>query len=227
MTDEMTTYGASETFLAPDTGGADSAAAPASSATCKTGGMWHRVSAQANLLLVILFVMGIAGIYLLSLRQQPEAASAEQKLTEREVDTVLSYLATSSGTATTAVKAKETVNAFYYQARQRQIPVDKLKMNPFVFEALAPAVAPPPPPPVKPKPQVVDEAAKEADDAMARARSLVLQSVLRGGDGAVAMISNNVLTEGQTILGWTVAKIEPRSVTLTWKDRTCVLEMPR
>ena len=224
----MTTYGASGTFLAPDTGGADSAAAPASPATYKTGGMWHRVSARTNLLLVIMFVMGIAGIYLLSLRGQPEAASAEQKLTEMEVDTVLSYLATSSRTAATTVKAKETVNAFYCQARQRQIPVDKLKMNPFAFEAPAPAVvAPPTPPPVKPKPQVVDEAAKEADDAMARARSLVLQSVLRGGDGAVAMISNNVLTEGQTILGWTVAKIEPRSVTLTWKDRTCVLEMPR
>ena len=199
MTDEMTTYGASGTFVAPDTGSADSAAAPASPATSKTAGMWHRISAQANLLLIILFVMGIAGVYLLSLRQQPEAASAEQKLTEIEVDTVLSYLAISSGTAATDVKAKETVNAFYYQARQRQIPVDKLKMNPFVFDAPAPAVIAPPPP-VEPKPQVVDEAAKEAGDAMARARSLVLQSVLHGGSGDVAMI---------------------------WKDQTYVLEMPR
>ena len=39
------------------------------------------------------------------------------------------------------------------------------------------------------------------------------------------MISNNLLTEGQVIRGWTIVKIQPESVTLKWKDQTVELKM--
>jgi len=59
---------------------------------------------------------------------------------------------------------------------------------------------------------------------MAEVRKLRLQSVLVGRQTA-AMVSNNLLTTGQTINGWTVSRIEPREVELTWKDQKYVLEL--
>ena len=53
-----------------------------------------------------------------------------------------------------------------------------------------------------------------------------LQSILFG-EQTVAVISNNLLTEGQQIDGWTVTQIRRRSVTLKWKDKTFVLEMQK
>jgi len=49
--------------------------------------------------------------------------------------------------------------------------------------------------------------------------------VLSGSSGRFATISNNLLTEGQTISGWTVSKIIPGEVVLTWRDQTHVLKM--
>ena len=68
----------------------------------------------------------------------------------------------------------------------------------------------------------------EWKEAAAAAKRMQLQSILSSTHGKrkVAMISNNLLTEGQRIDGWTVVQIQPRSVTLKWKDRTFVLRMP-
>jgi len=72
---------------------------------------------------------------------------------------------------------------------------------------------------------VEDEGAKELSEAMVAVRDLRLQSVLIGKSGATAIISNNLLSEGQTIQGWTVSKIQAREVLLVWKDQKFVLKM--
>jgi hypothetical protein len=59
---------------------------------------------------------------------------------------------------------------------------------------------------------------------LAAAKGLKLQSVLSGRT-PTAMISNNVLTVGQTISGWTVAEIHPRYVVLTWETHKFELRM--
>ena len=181
---------------------------------------------KENALLAGLFAAGMIVVYLLGLRGGPAEASASQRAAERQVDSALQQLdrmlpASTSGPS----KAKQVVDTFYYEARQRQIPIEQLSGNPFVFTLPAPRAEPlrttstgTPLPKAQP----------EADgDALECVRRLSLQSVLMGTHGATAMISNNMLTEGQEIQGWTVKTILPREVILTWKDRQYVLSMPK
>ena len=175
----------------------------------------------ANLLLAALFAAGIGGVYLLSLRQGPAEASAQERQTEVQVDTALARLSAGSVAQT---KAKVLVDAFYYQASQRQIPVEDLWGNPFLFT-----------PPQRPEPTTkpADEKPKRpipgenpsGPDPLAEARKLSLQSVLMGTDGRKAMISNNLLGEGQVIRGWTVQTIESRTVVLAREGKTYILKM--
>ena len=57
-------------------------------------------------------------------------------------------------------------------------------------------------------------------------KTLQLQSVMRGRNGGTAIISDNLLTVGQEIEGFTVEKIQAKSVILIWRDKKFVLEMP-
>jgi hypothetical protein len=71
----------------------------------------------------------------------------------------------------------------------------------------------------KPKPKGPDP----RERAMKAVQTLALDSILRGGDSAVAMISSNVVTVGQTIKGWTVTRITSTEVELAWQDQKYVL----
>lgn len=180
-----------------------------------------------NLLLAAMFLGGLAGLMLLHMRSGPQQAQAQLSREEMQVEAVIGKIGkTFSGSSDRS--AKEIVDSFYFEARERQIPLEKLRGNPFVFTLPATAA------PVETAP-VVEAATRPAGenpevraqtDAMAAAHGLQLQTVLSGAHGATAMISNNLLGEGQTIAGWTISKISSREVVLTWKDQTYVLKMP-
>jgi len=178
-----------------------------------------------NLLLAGLFAAGIGCVYLLSLRKGPAEAGAEQRASEIQVETVLASLGEGPSGDIPAPKSKAgaLVEAFYLQTRQRQIPIEKLWGNPFVYKS--PVVFDP----VKPKaakPAPPGKAKTKPGSPLAEARKLLLQSVLTGSQGRTAMISNNLLSEGQTIRGWTVSRIQSNQVILTLRDQKYVLEMP-
>jgi len=175
----------------------------------------------ANLLLAGLFAAGIGGVYLLSLRQGPAEASAQERAAEIQVETALARI--SSGVVA-ETKAKVLVDAFYYQASQRQIPVEELWGNPFLYtppRRPEPTTKPEDKTPKRPKPGE----RPSGPDPLAEARKLSLQSVLMGTDGRKAMISNNLLGEGQVIRGWTVQTIESRKVVLAREGKTYILKM--
>jgi hypothetical protein len=185
-----------------------------------------RAFKQGNMPLVVLFAAGIVCVYLLSLRQGPARASAQQQADEMRVESALVQLRVrADGTKTPAGSAAAMVETFYYETRQRQIPPDQLVGNPFEFKL---------PRNESPKPVATPPTGSEEPlgdvtrfgDALAAVKQLRLQSVLSGPYGATAMISNNLLTEGQVICGWTVSKIQPQSVILMWKDQTYELKMP-
>ena len=178
-----------------------------------------------GMVMVGVFRAGIAGLYLLSRGNRPAEASAEQRLVEARVDSALLELDQAGGPDRAGPGKKlSVVERFYHDSRSRQIPLGDLRSNPFVFK----------PPPgkrkaavalggTKPKKPAVSPQWRQASEA---ARRMRLQSILFGQQ-TVAVISNNLLTEGQQIDGWTVTRIRPRSVTLKWKDRTFVLEMQK
>jgi hypothetical protein len=191
----------------------------------KQAGSTLRAFKQGNLPLVVLFAAGLACVYILSLRHGPAKASAQQQADEIRVESALAQLRGLSGESKTKPRtAAALVNTFHYETKQRQIPMDQMKGNPFECKFM------------RAEPVQLGAAAAESDkspadtaryeEAMAAVKQLRLQSILVGSQGATAMISGNLLTEGQVIRGWTVSKIQPRSVTLTWKDETYELKMP-
>lgn len=199
---------------------------PAAGPTESTGGLEAIASRlRGNWILVGLFAAGLASLYLMSLWKGPAAASAEQIQVQSNVEEALSKLIaaplnTPGGKGTSAI-----VQTFYYDARQRQIPPDKLRNNPFVFRAAEVRPAPAPVPKVEtPATKPVSDAT-ELTEATNAVKTLTLQSVVMGTRRRAAIISNNLLTEGQTIQGWTVTEIQPKEVTLTWKDQKHVLRM--
>ena len=178
-----------------------------------------------DLLLIGLFASGLICLYLLSLRNGPQTASAEEQNVKARVEAALSQL----GTVSDKTQADETsaiVDTFYYEAAQRQIPVERLSGNPFVYMPAVFANSSLLPNQNNADPAEIQKQ-QRLSDAMDAAKQLHLQSVLMGGQQATAMISNNLLTEGQIISGWTVKSIESRQVTLAWNDHEYVLKMPR
>lgn len=179
----------------------------------------------SNIVLAVMVVAGAVGLYILRAGGTPASASAEQKLVEQQVDTALLQVkALAARRNRQGETGKSIIERFYYQAEARQIPSDELKGNPFCF-------APPPG-----TTEVVEAAPQGPSDAEIRQEKrfrqalqdvvgLKLQSVMTGSSGRVAMVSNNLLTVGQTIHGWQVMDVSPRSVTLQWKDHQHILRM--
>lgn len=181
-----------------------------------------RKMGTGNLVLAALFAAAFATLYFMGVRSGPSAVSAEQILVQEHVDSALTEL---EAPAPAGAAGLSITDAFYYEAQRRQIPLERITGNPFVFKAPPMAVC------TKPKEPEAIEPPEPAPptglaEALAAANGLTLQSVLVGNHEPVAMIANNMLTVGQMVQGWTVSRIQPREVTLTWNDRTFILRMP-
>ncbi len=199
------------------------------------GASWN--AARANLVLVVLYGAAIGSVYVMSLRCTPPEASAEQSAVQKQVDSELSRLENlSPSDVIEGKRASELVNAFYRSTKGVQVPPAAIGGNPFVF--LPPERRQPVPDEQHDAPQkktAQNTQSSDAAEAMEAAGELVLQSVLTGSHGAMAMISqksdktsaSNLIGQGQKINGWTVVKIYPNRVVLRWKDRTYILKMSR
>lgn len=203
-------------------GGAAHPSGPAVQAP--SGHRFARRLNMPNLVLAGLFMGGIACLYLMSLHVGPKTASADEQNAEAKMDAALTQLSAMPKAAQLQKETNAIVNTFYYEAKQRQIPIEQLEGNPFIYTPPVDDLKPPASSDDAPAPPPVPQGAAEA---MAAVQQLKLQSVLSGTHGATAMISNNLLSEGQVINGWTVKTIEPRQVLLTWSDQQYLLRMPR
>ena len=186
---------------------------------------------RANIILAVLFAGGMATVYGLSIRKGPAEASAEQKLMESSVDSALLRLKGATGRGPGALNARKItrnlLSNFSDRIVKNQIPLEKLDKNPFVF--IPPEVRATQPvirvqsgskPKVEETPEQITQ--KQAMERLSRLR---LQSVMMGSSGSAAVISNNLLTEGQQTEGFTVKKISSKSVVLTWRGQEFVLKM--
>jgi hypothetical protein len=176
---------------------------------------------SGNWLLVGLFAAGLAFLYVMNLMKGPATASAQQIQAQSNVEEALAKLSGSGAAPGQGKTTAAIVETFYCEAKHRQIPADSLKSNPFVFKAIPPAS---PTTQVAEANVVVKTSEPGVPEAMDAVKALSLRSVLMGAKPA-AIISDNLLTEGQSIHGWTVTKIMAREVHLSWKDKTYVLKM--
>jgi len=220
----MSAYGQMNNPFSPEPAGESHVAAPAA-APSPLARVLLAVK-QGNILLVALVLAGLAGVYLLSLKGGPAAASAQQVQDEMKVDAALTNFKHSPTGSLSSQKSRTIVDMFYHEMRQKQVSASELNGNPFVFKIPGPSAE-------APLGEQPDRAARVDPDlggpaALAAVKGFKLQSVLMGANPSdnLAMVSNNLLAVGQEIAGWTVRKIEPQRVTLSWRDQEHVLEMP-
>lgn len=180
-----------------------------------------------NFVLVGLFGAGIFGVYLLSLRTGLREASAEERTVEAQVEAALAQMDAAQTTDPTTDESAAVIDTLYYEVKQRQIPLEQLAGNPFIYVPPSSENKGLTPEQLKGISSAQIQQQEELSIAMASVRNLELQTVLTGEKGATAIISNNLVSEGQTINGWTVKNIGPKEVILKWKGHEYVLKMPR
>ena len=187
-------------------------------------------SKMGNLMLVVMVLVSCAAVYLLRLHTGPQTASAQQQQDEIRVDTVLSMIDTNMCSTKSGAETSAVIDTFYYEANQRQIPLWKLSGNPFVFKAPKRKETPKKATDNTQRNNALLQKNANAEEmrtiALNRLDKLELQSVMVSPNGSVAMISNNLIAQGQKIEGWTVAEVKSRQVILTWKNLKHTLQMP-
>ncbi len=198
-------------------------------APARTGGGYKSQMNRGNIIMAALFVAAGGLVYALTLRKGPAVASAEVQNIRSQVNTALQrFQASGSFTSAAKVSTQDLLARFSNQIVHRQIPLESLQKDPFVFV--------PPPRVVKPTgqtPEAVSPVDAQQQDPMAQSRrevqarfeALSLQAVQTGASGMMAIISNNLVTPGQKIECFTVKRIEEDSVVLTWEDEEFILKM--
>lgn len=192
-------------------------------ATAPTNPNQNNSAKRSNVILAVLFVAGIVSVYGLKMYHGPAKAqaSASQQAMELQVDNALKRFAPSSKAGQApAQKAKELLSDVYEQALSKQIPLAALKDNPFEFK-----------PPVLPasnseqEGQETPKTLNQGQLVLARAQNMQLQSVILAGERSAAVISGNLVMQGQKYQEWTVSEIHRKQVVLQWKNKTFRLKM--
>ncbi|MGC9454409.1 MAG: hypothetical protein ACP5HU_06045 [Phycisphaerae bacterium] len=177
---------------------------------------------HSNLLVPAVFIVGIAMVYMLGLRAGPREASAEEQQNELRVESALTGLDRPTDDDR---DAESVVRSFYTDTKRRQIPVEYLRRNVFSMSIQAGGDS---------EHQGHSDTGSDVTggssalhQALVRAKALRLQSVLLSEHDSRALISDTLVSEGQTIESWTVTEIRRRSVVLSWNGHNYVLELPQ
>ena len=146
-----------------------------------------------------------------------------------KVESVLKRLeagAQNEGEETLSVARVEAiVSTFDTYVQTRQVPLQKLRVNPFAVVPEEPA------PGVKEQAQAKAQAAEEAqadarrNQVLEAARALKVGSILIVGDGRKAIVSGKLCRVGDTVGGLRVDAIDPECVTLSFEGETVELRL--
>jgi hypothetical protein len=193
-------------------------------------GSYRARTMRGNVMMVLLFAAAAALVYGLTLWGGPTTASAEQQAVELQVDSTILRLSSEANLAGGGGGriSRQLLLQFYDEIGQRQIALGDLGKNPFRFvppAGDAPVVTTPGEDQTPVDPQLGGPMPTR-DEMVARLNRLNLQAIQRAAGGAVAIISNNLVTEGQIIEGFTVKRISLKEVILTWNGEDFELCMP-
>jgi len=199
----------------------------ASASKIKRANPYRMQVLRSNLFLAALFITGAAVVYGLSYGKGPKKASAEEKLVEAQVDSAILRLSQQLSNRSSAPRpgqiTKEILHSFQERILKSQIPLQRLTKNPFVFvqPVRKPMISVVNKGPDKKRPSL--NRGETQEDVINALKKLHLQSVMIGRNGATAIISNNLLTVGQKIEGFTIENITPRKVVLSRHDKRYIL----
>ncbi len=168
---------------------------------------------RSTILVIALFCMGLAGLWLMIRRSQPQAASAQQSRDDEiRIETAISELTGVNSEMTD--RMDEIVQKFYEFSDVVQVKVNELVKNPFQAEGgtqeLPDQIV------------VTDDSQTQAElfrrqRLQQKARTLRLLSVMRSENGRCCMINDQILREGDRIEDFTVAQIGSNFVEVVWQ----------
>ena len=168
---------------------------------------------HSTMFVVILFALGLLGVWFMIQKTKPNAASAtEMSLREAEIEGAISRL--TGGSSEMMTRMDEIVNKFYEFSEVYQVQVDDLSKNPFALEASAQTV------PL----EEADEASNEEDKARTslmkrlaeQSKALSLLGIMQGENGNQCMIGEDVLQQGDNTGEFKVINIGASTVELEW-----------
>lgn len=187
--------------------------------------VYARQGRRSNVLLLALFLAAGVGVYVLAVKKGPAQASAQQQAAEKQVEMAILHLKQGTTEPSESQDTRQLIHNFYRELALRQVPMERLRKNPFIF---VPPVLPTATNTSPSEDTAVRAAANERENrekAMAALKTLQLQSVITGRGGSTAVISNNLLTVGQKIEGFIVKAIEPKRVVLSFQGKDYSLYM--
>ncbi|MCD4823564.1 MAG: hypothetical protein K8S55_03085 [Phycisphaerae bacterium] len=178
---------------------------------------------RISVMMGLMFAGGMIWVYFASLQTQPVAKNEENDLNVTIVTSGL-FDMTNASLVKDNPKTQVMMQAVYYSAKERQIPLVKLRGNLFKFVT-----------PEKPKPPtetttLVTTPPTEDPGPPPKVPptdGLSLQTILwEEGKPPTAIIANHLIGVGDVINDWTVHKIEKKRVILRWKNKRFELKMP-
>lgn len=168
---------------------------------------------RSTIFVIVLFCIGLAGLWLMIRKTTPQAASAQRSRDDEiRIETAISELTGVSSEMTS--RMDEIVQKFYEFSDVVQVKVSELVKNPFQVEGCMQEL--------KDQIVVADDSETQAElirrqRLQQRARNLRLLSVMRAENGRSCMINDQILREGDKIEDFTVAQIGSNSVEIVWQ----------
>jgi len=156
---------------------------------------------QSTTLLIILFVVGTAGVWVMIHKATPSQASAAQKANDVvEIESAVAQLNGMQNEVNTQMKS--VTNRLNHLSQVGQVGVKDLRKNPFVIDATAE------------KADTSNQAQKLQREAQMRQKASVLElwTISESPRGISCMINDKVLHKGDAIEGFVIKEIRTTTV---------------
>jgi preprotein translocase subunit SecG len=168
---------------------------------------------RSTIMVVIIFCVGLVGLWLMIRKSKPQAASgAPAESEETQIEMAIARL---TGASTEMFSGMDQiVEKFYEFSDVLQVKVNELVKNPFELEMFLSNLM---------KKMDVEESTVEVDPELIiqqqlqqKAKKLQLASIMQSDQGTCCMINNKILYEEDAIDGFGVLQISDSFVKLRW-----------
>lgn len=169
---------------------------------------------RSTILVVVLFGLGLVGLWFMIRKSSPQTASAAPTgVEETQIEDAIARLTGFSSEMFS--RMDQIVKKFYEFSDVMQVQVSELVKNPFEIEVFLNSL----------KQELNAEEQEATIDAelimlqrlRERSKGMQLSSIIESDQGKCCMINNQILSEGDTVKGFKVAKIGQGFVKLEWK----------
>ncbi len=168
---------------------------------------------KSTILVVILICIGLVGLWFMIRKSRPQIASAGSATDEEtKIEVAISRLTGVSSEMSN--RMDEVVTKFYEFSDVCQVEVEELAKNPFEVE-IATEVKEEEKGPTEEE-KALEAARLRQAELQKQAATLKLLSIMQQEEGNACMINDQILTQGQSIEGFTIVHIGNDFVELTY-----------